>query len=262
MSGKKSRKNKRNNNQDKKTVHDKANNSIFLYLKKHWLEVAGLIIGLIGLSSIWSYYNDKRLNATSGVLSSAVLASKRYISLGPSRFIIDAPNNVFLRDHDSPVISLRSKNNKLLVSAEIRDDKGNLVAELRDNEWALNKNTIFDRNYTNNTLEVRDRNGHIALQVVDFGDVINVEGIFRCRNGWATVLSHTDSGGLMSVVSPGKEPDISIPQVCEYPSDQHLASCPGVASLSQTIDRTPTGNAYRLGDSLDICSSRDGKVSK
>lgn len=247
------------NSARKTSLNIKTSNSILMYINKNWLELAGLLISLIGLSSIWFYYHEKRLSATSGLLSSSVPASKRYISLGPSRFIIDAPNHVFLRDHDSPVISLRSENNKLFVSSEIRDNNGNLVAELRDNEWTLNKNAIFDRNYTDSTLEIRDRNGHVALQVVDFGDIINVEGIFRCKNGWATILSHTDDGGRMSFIPPGKEPEITIQQVCEYPSDQHLGSCPAVEHLSKIINHAPSGNAYRLGDSLDICSSRDNK---
>lgn len=224
---------------------------ILNYMKSHWLGLLSLLIALIGL---WFYFKDKRLDTTTGYLSSRNPPLKKYISVGSVRFIIDAPNNVFLRDDDVPVLSLREANHRLFVSTTIRNENGELIAELLDNEWKLNKNAIFDRNYTDNILEVREQNGRVALQVVDFGDTIHVEGIFRCRNGWTTVLGHVEGGALMDIKPPGSEPKFEIRQICRYPSDQHLGSCPGVESLSELIDHSPNGNAYRLSGSLDICS--------
>jgi hypothetical protein len=207
--------------------------------------VLALIALGVGIISLWLYIRDRESSSMSGVLKSPGEAARKYVSVGSTRFVVDAPDNVLLRDGDRPILSLRSVDRRLLVSTEIRNSAGELIAELTDNEWRLNRDLLFDRNYTSQALEVRDRAGRITLQVVDFGDTIHLAGIFRCRNGWSTVLAPAgEQGAVMDMKGPGEEPKYEISPICEYPSDQHFGICPGIDSLSKLINHDPHGSAY------------------
>jgi hypothetical protein len=212
-----------------------------------------LLAAVIGIVSYLDYVKDKRENAQAGVIMSPASAQVRYLSVGSARFKIDSPDGVFLKDRDLPVLTLSLKRGKLLVTTTIRDAKGEIVAELTNNEWRTNKNNIFDRNYTDNALEVRDQNGKVALQVVHFGDTIHLAGIFRCRSGWTNVFCPVPEGGaVIDIRPPGQEPQHSIAPIFEYPSELHFGSCPGIGSLEKIITHGP-GNAYRLAGALGIC---------
>ena len=222
-------------------------------LKNHWMAVATLVsLGLAVLMYIY-YERDKKLEATSGVIYSPNSGQIRYLSVGATRFLVDSPDGVLLRDGDDPVLSMRASNGRLLVAAKIRDQQGMLVAELVDNEWKLNKDNYFDRNYTQQALEVRDRSGRVALQVAHFGDTVHLAGAFVCKNGWSNVMGPIgNEGAVMDIKPPGRSPEYSIPPIFEYPSDLHFGSAPGLDEIKRLIRHGP-GPAYRMGGSLDIC---------
>jgi hypothetical protein len=233
------------------------------FIRDHWIAIASLIASIVTIVAFIFYLRDKKtevttgllnkkIEATTGVLNAPTSGEVKYLSVGTTRFVIASPDNVFLRDGESPVLSLRLVENRLLVSTTIRNAKGDIIAELRDNEWQLNKDSIFDRNYTDNALEVRDRQGKITLQAVHFGDTIHLAGIFRCKNGWTTVLGPVEGGAVMDIKPPGEEAQYDISAICEYPSERHLSSCPGIEYL-RTIVRHGDGPAYLLGGSLDLC---------
>lgn len=243
----------------------------FCYLKSHGASQAalykrfynflrnhlGLSIGIIGLGiavfSLHLYFQDKRLSSTVGLLKSNTNAQRKYIAVGSSRFIIDSPDNVFLREGDEPLVTLRTENEKLYVSAKIRSKEGELVAELKDNEWQLNKGAIFDRNYNDRCLEVRDRFGKVILQVVNFGKCIHFAGIFHCKNSKTFALIPIGkTGAIMEIRPPGVELEHEIVPICEYPSQHYFGQCPGFDDLKQLIDFSNSGG-YRLGGSLEIC---------
>jgi hypothetical protein len=68
-------------------------------------------------------------------------------------------------------------------AVHIQNDLGELIAELRNNEWQLNKDLIFDRNYSDFAVEVRDRSGKVVLHVANLDTVTFTEGIFQCKSG-------------------------------------------------------------------------------
>ena len=229
------------------------------YIKRPWgilLVMLTITASVLGIVSYVHYRIDKQHSSATGMISPPSFASVKYLSIGSTRFLIDSPEGVFLKDGDIPVLTMNIKDRKLLVTTTIRDTRGNIVAELKNNEWRVNKNNIFDRNYTNNALEVRDQSGKIALQVVHFGDTIHLAGIFHCRNGWTNVFMPLPEGGaIIDIKPPGKEPEHSIQQIFEYPSELHFGSSPGLASLEKLIIHGP-GPAYRLSGALDICRSK------
>lgn len=79
-------------------------------------------------------------------------------------------------DNNSLMIVI--ENNQLKVSTKIRDPNGHVVAELSQNEWKVNKNNSFDRNYTKNALEVKDSTGDVLLQVRFVEDRVQFQGKF------------------------------------------------------------------------------------
>lgn len=223
---------------------------IFNYIRNHLIGVASLILGIVALVF---YLHDKKIESTSGVLETDKTAKRKYIAVGGARFIIDSPDNIFLREGDQPIVLLRINNNRLFISFVIRDEQGDIIAELRDNEWKLNRNLYFDRNYNDQILEVRDNKGKVVLQVINFGEVIHFAGVFNCKNGKKFALMPDKQGGAIMEIRPqGVELEHTIEPICDYPSDKHLGSCPGFASLKK-LSRIDSERGYRLGGSLEIC---------
>jgi len=75
---------------------------------------------------------------------------------------------------------------KLLVSAEVRDQEGQTVAKIKDNQWDVNSNSIVarDRNYDDYVFEVIDSNNVPVLQVsVQNTNQVYVGGLFYVSNG-------------------------------------------------------------------------------
>jgi hypothetical protein len=228
------------------------------YVKKKplvsFVAVVSFVASVAGIASYFYYIHDKKVSAITGEISSAKRASVKYLSVGSTRFIIDSPDGVFLKDGDLPVFSMKLIKDKLLVTTTIRDSKGDIIAELKDNEWQVNKANIFDRNYTDDALEVRDQVGKVSLQVVHFGDTIHLAGVFRCRSGWTNVFCPLAEGGaVIDIKPPGVEPEHSILPIFEYPSERHFGSSPGLSSLEKLIIHG-SGPAYRMGGALDICA--------
>jgi len=240
----------------------------YCYLKSHGASNATLtkrlinfirnhLIGFVslglGIAALLFYLHDKNITATSGLIKSDGTANRKYIAVGSTRFIVDSPDNIFLREGTQPLVSLRIENQKLYVSSTIRNKNGEIIAELKDNEWQLNENSYFDRNYNDQVLEVRDNSGNIVLQLANFGNVIHFAGIFNCKNGKTYALIPTgQSGAIMEMRPKGIELEHKIDPICEYPSDLHFGSCPGYDSLKELTQVSNSGG-YRLGGSLEIC---------
>lgn len=117
---------------------------------------------------------------------------------------------------------------QLKVSTNIYDKRGNLVAELRNNEWRVNQNISFDRNFSNHALEVKDSSGDVVLQVRLVEDRIQIQAKFYGPNGEGVALGKGfdalgNPGGIMEVTGP-RHPvlQMKIPPLFRYPSDLHL----------------------------------------
>jgi hypothetical protein len=58
----------------------------------------------------------------------------------------------------------------------VRDNTGQLIAEIKDNVWTIFPPAVMDKNSTTDSLEVRDRRGYVVLQVVLTANYVQVEG--------------------------------------------------------------------------------------
>jgi pyrimidine deaminase RibD-like protein len=109
---------------------------------------------------------------------------------------------------------------KLAVSTTIRNEHGKIIAELTRNEWKIRPSLLWDKNFSDSALEVRDEEGHIVLQVQVLLEKVRIQGIWRGAKGefFQLVKSPTGKGGLMVCRSEGWIP---IQPLFLYPSELH-----------------------------------------
>jgi len=113
------------------------------------------------------------------------------------------------------------------VSASIRDRTGKLVAELVANEWKVNPNNSWDRNYTRDRLEVKDSSGDVVLQIRVFQKRVQLQVKLYDADGSGLFFGNNDRadypGGAMVFAKPG---DAAIPMritpTFKYPSTSHF----------------------------------------
>ena len=111
------------------------------------------------------------------------------------------------------------------VSTLIRDKSGAAVAELINNEWKVNRNNTFDRNYSKDALEVKDNSGDIVLQVKALTDRIQFQGKFYDGKGKGVALGkhHSGKGGIFEMTGPNHPNlEMKIEPIFKYPSENHL----------------------------------------
>jgi hypothetical protein len=121
---------------------------------------------------------------------------------------------------------------KIKVSSQIFDREGHLIAELVRNEWkvALPPRT-WDRNYTDDALEVRDGRGLVVLQVRALIDCIQIQGLWWTDMGPPRGIveliwrENPVGGGSQMFILSKDTADADVPPIApifEYPSERHL----------------------------------------
>jgi hypothetical protein len=124
---------------------------------------------------------------------------------------------------------VESVGGKIKVSTRIVDGSGNLIAEIIRNEWKVSPTQAWDRNYSDDALEVKDSRGLVILQVRALPDRIQVQGGWWINMGppngtrrlW--VWKDPTKDGAQFVINPKDDANpIVIPPIFEYPGDQHL----------------------------------------
>lgn len=130
------------------------------------------------------------------------------------------------RDSD---FKLDFKNGKFLVSMKIRDQKGNIIAELTENEWSVNKNNSCDRNYSDRALEVKDQSGDIVLQMKFDENIgrVQIQAKTYDKNGRGFSIGKGNGpdgpGGHIEITgSEHPELKLKIEPLFKYPSALHF----------------------------------------
>jgi hypothetical protein len=114
------------------------------------------------------------------------------------------------------------------VSTQIKDRNGNVVAELARNEWQVSPPNTWDRNYTDDALEVIDGRGRVVLQVQAFRDGIKLQGEWWNKDRGVRIASMKNPstgelGGAFIFLRPTNDPDEPrIKPIFEYPSSAHF----------------------------------------
>jgi hypothetical protein len=116
----------------------------------------------------------------------------------------------------------------VVLSTVIRDEKGEIIAELVRNEWRVNPHKAFDRNYAKGAIEVRDATGDIVLQARLQDDRVQLSAKFRDAEGHAVGIGKIrgpdgNVGGAIEFTgSAHPRLTLKIPPLFRYPSDLHL----------------------------------------
>lgn len=138
---------------------------------------------------------------------------KSGVAFDPVRFTGEVP------------IVIKVVNDSLKVSGFFRSLDGKVVAQIVDNEWEINPNNYFKRNYDDNGLEVIDQESILKFQV-DFANnnTIVFNGFFKLGSNFVTA---TNEGYVTwSVNSSTREKIITesgkVPLMFQYPSDRHF----------------------------------------
>ena len=100
-----------------------------------------------------------------------------------------------------------------------------MVSEIIDNEWKVNPQLAWDRNYTTNALEVKNAEGEIVLQVSLRGDRATIQAVFFDDNGEGVALSAVPSGGALFQKLNSRDGftlQYPIKPLFAYPSELHL----------------------------------------
>ena len=182
-----------------------------------------------------SQLNSDR-EAQVGTLNPPDLPGTMVFTVGPMHFQVESKSGVAFTDGQDPILRLKIRNGKLLVTAKFRDREGNPVAEISDNGWKTNPSN-WDKNFTDNVLEVISDDKTVVAQIAHFGALVNIEGVFGCKDGgFAQVQSVQDLPiATIALRTRNERPKSSAYTLCDYPSDLHLHSCPRVERLRKRM---------------------------
>ncbi|MBP6022561.1 hypothetical protein [Ferruginibacter sp.] len=90
------------------------------------------------------------------------------------------------------------QNDKLLINTKVYDINDNLIAEIENNKWRLNKNYAGKFNYDKTGFEVIDNKGNIAMSVdVLASNMVAIQGIFPIKSALRIFIA--GSQGVTSV---------------------------------------------------------------
>jgi len=83
---------------------------------------------------------------------------------------------------------------ELRMRMKIHNREGDLVAEIDGNRWFVKRELLYDLNFDDEAIEVRNSEGQIQLQVVYFENLIQLSYFDFDRNGgWAVIHASTES---------------------------------------------------------------------
>ena len=105
------------------------------------------------------------------------------------------------------------------------------MAEIINNEWMVSPG-VWDKNFNNDSLEVKDATGDIVLQIRVMPDRVRLQGKWYQRNGQRTILMEHSSARAPSLKAKIKfgrvnpqddvDPGLKIKPMFKYPSRLHM----------------------------------------
>ncbi|NID09356.1 hypothetical protein [Fibrivirga algicola] len=155
--------------------------------------IAGVLTALLAIGNIYfgnlvTLQNDRE-KATNGQLTTGKkMSSEDWVTVVVGGVSMTNSKKAFTDGVDvSTLISadgiepvkLRVRDDKIYVSTTIIGLDKKIVAEIEDNEWSVNPNNYYKRNYDDNSVEVIDQYGHVVLYVELVNpNLVKVNGVF------------------------------------------------------------------------------------
>jgi hypothetical protein len=202
------------------------------------LFIAAIIFSGLLLLVFALWLQPEKTVASAGVIAprrelfSSTAPKNPRIEIGHSGDIVEisGPSPAFtLILYKNSSLKVEVENGKLLVSTQIRNAAGNLIAEIVRNEWKSFP-AAWDRNYDDDTFEVRNEKGNIVLQIRALPDRIQLQGEWPSEGGQTIRLVDSKrpnaplgSRGLIARYSGADDSKIpKIEPLFKYPSERHL----------------------------------------
>jgi hypothetical protein len=148
---------------------------------------------------------------------------------------LDPIGRLLLPGLEASKFTVEEVKGKIKFSCQVTDESGKLIAEISRNEWKVAPPPgTFDRNYSDDALEVRDPKGRVVLQVKMLGDRIQIQGAWSLGPEWkpagaAQVIIRQDPANpneAQFVFYPMHPAEgVSWPEIkpiFEYPSERHF----------------------------------------
>lgn len=202
------------------------------------LSVLLIIATFVQLWLIRADLRDRLIAAYSGVLeTNSTKGAMPKLEIGDSGAIL-----MWAGPQGQPMISIFSDchvtievrqnritgRGRLLVSTQVRDAQGHLVAELNRNQWQVNPAASFDRNYRRDALEVKDAGGDVILQARLVGDRVQLQAKFRDVDGQGVAIGKGQDhngvvGGIIEITGHA-HPQLlmHIQPMFRYPSNRYF----------------------------------------
>jgi len=163
---------------------------------------------------------------TSGVFFVAPFGGGLRITEGGEVVNPNVANADTLFDFVGSKTSIKRKNGELLLTTEVRDRSGAIIINILDNEWTMQPGMSWEKNYTNNSIEVKDKRGRIVLQVTVLPDKVQLQAEWWTEYGRGIrVLEATNGGGsqIVRMDPPNFHPDEpGIKPVFVYPANKYF----------------------------------------
>ncbi len=193
-----------------------------------------LLIFISAISQVYLTYQKDIENKKSllyGTLKGSTIEKFPILEIGNSgaqlRYTGPPGSPLIVFDKDTS-LNVQIEDGQLKISTIVRNREGIIVAELKNNEWMINENQYYDRNYTKDALEVIDSSGDVVLQIRLKEDRVQLQGKFYDKDGNGFVIAENpkqngSKGGIIGFTNEkgGKlTPDIK--PIFQYPSELHF----------------------------------------
>jgi hypothetical protein len=193
------------------------------YKKQH----AALTSGIVKLeSSIWRCPRVPKGTAT-----------KPMLEIGDTGYMIDMSkigDDQGVRLLQDEHLKIEVKDGVILVSTIIRDRDDKVLVKIEQNNWLASSPPLtFDKNYTGDTLEVKDARDRVVFHMRLLPDRVQVEGEWRDDTGYGVRIAKPDRGmppggmGIAFLQPRSKDPKGiadafgRIQPMFKYPSSEH-----------------------------------------
>ena len=119
-------------------------------------------------------------------------------------------------------LRIRFDNDKMLVSATVRNSNGTIIAQIVDNEWkTVNPDTLlfWDRNYNAYAFEIIGINNRPTLQVIMVGpNAIQIGGLLFTKTGSVYIAPAPDGADIyVNLGNQHREDNATIQTIFQYP---------------------------------------------
>lgn len=190
----------------------------------NWLII--VIIAILSVSVVVALYQqrqddlDAQYAATSGKLSGGLenrTMTYPSIKIGTAQFVQQGPTGTPMFLIGSDPITVWIENGELKVNLTLRDQSGSIVTKIVANEWQVNPNLIFDKNFDDKSFEVVDVKGDVVLQLVFDGTSVQFCGKFYLSDGRRVGIGNN----IIEIKLHGQQMQLNFTPVFKYPSSEY-----------------------------------------